>query len=289
MLIAQLTDTHLREPDAPATLGVDNNANFAAAVRFLEGMTPRPDVVLATGDLTNRGKSEEYAILRLLLRDLHIPLFVIPGNHDDRELLRETFCGQAYVPSAGEFFHYVVDDYPVRLIAVDTTLANRHDGALCAARLDWLATRLAEAPEQPTLIFMHHPPIKTGIWWIDGIGLLQGAVELQRIVERNSQVKLIVCGHIHRPVESQLGQTPVTVAPSTVHQVCLDIAPESPPVFVREPPALKLHYWNNTVFVSHTAYFELAAERIDLTRFMDWEERRKIIRNGQGTPKKIGY
>jgi len=65
--------------------------------------------------------------------------------------------------------------------------------------------------------------------------------------------------------------------------------PESPPAVNNEPPASKLHYWYNTAFVSHTAYFEFPAEAIDLTRFMDWGKRRKIIRNGQGAPKQIGY
>jgi 3',5'-cyclic AMP phosphodiesterase CpdA len=289
MLIAQITDTHVREPDATATLGVDNNANLAAALQFLERLTPRPDVVLATGDLTNRGKREEYAQLRELLHDFSIPLFVIPGNHDDRDLLREAFREDAYVHGVDAYFHYVVDDYPVRLVGVDTTVADHHDGALCEARIGWLAERLVEAPHRPTLIFMHHPPFKTGIWWVDGIGLLRGSAELQRVVNKHPQVKLIVCGHIHRCVQSQLGEIPVSVAPSTVHQVCLDVAPESPPAIVAEPPALKLHYWNGTAFVSHTAYFDLPDRPVDLTQFMDWKKRRKIIRNGQGTPKQISY
>jgi hypothetical protein len=90
-------------------------------------------------------------------------------------------------------------------------------------------------------------------------------------------------------VQSQLGQIPVSVAPSTVHQVCLDVAPESAPAIIAEPPALKLHYWNDTAFVSHAAYFDLPAKPVDVTQFMDWKKRRKIIRNGQGTPKQIGY
>lgn len=289
MLIAQITDTHVRAADAPAKLGIDNNAKLTAAIRFLEQMTPRPDVVLATGDLTNRGAPDEYAALRELLGELRIPLFVIPGNHDSRVLLRETFPEHAYLRDGGEFCSYVVDAYPVRLIGVDTTLADRHDGALCKARLDWLTSTLAAAPRQPTLIFMHHPPFETGIWWIDGIGLLRGGERFRRIVEANPQLKLIVCGHIHRSVQSQLGSTPVIVAPSTAHQVKLDVVPESAPAFVTEPPALKLHHWMETGFVSHTAYFDIPARTIDLTRFMDWEERRKIIRNGEGTPKTVNY
>ena len=231
MLIAQITDTHVRAAAAPPKLGIDNNAKLAAAKHFIENLTPQPDVVLATGDLTNRGEQAEYQALRELLGDLRIPLFVIPGNHDDRELLRTTFRDHPYMHRVGDYFNYVIDAYPVRLIAVDTTLADRHDGALCDERLDWLAASLAQAPQQPTLIFMHHPPFQTGIWWIDGIGLLQGAARLRDIVAANPQIKLIVCGHIHRCVQSQLAHAPVSVAPSTAHQVSLDVAPESPPAW----------------------------------------------------------
>lgn len=289
MLIAQITDTHVRAPDAPARLGVDNNGNLCAAIRFLERMQPRPDVVLHTGDLVNRGDAEEYVALRGLLSELHIPLYVVAGNHDDRERMRGALDGRWFARVEGKFIHYVIDEYAVRLVAVDTTRKRHHDGALCATRLQWLAARLAEAPDKPTLIFMHHPPFKTGIWWIDGIGLLRGREQLQQLMQDNSQVRLIVCGHIHRSIESQLGGRPVSVAPSTVHQVALDLMPEHPPAFVAEPPALKLHHWNGKAFVSHTVYFDNAAAPIDLTRYMDWEERRKIIRNGKSTPKRVNY
>ena len=97
-------------------------------------MTPRPDVVLATGDLTDHGTAEEYALLREILGALEVPLFLVPGNHDDVGVLRTSYGTPEY---ARDSFDYVVDDFPVRLIALDSTVVGRHDGEIDGAQLAW--------------------------------------------------------------------------------------------------------------------------------------------------------
>ena len=184
----------------------------------------------------------------------------------------------------------MVEGYPLRLIGLDSTLPDAHNGAICSARLAWLKPRLEEAPDQPTLLFMHHPPFMTGIWWMDGIGVVEGVTELRDLLDGHPQVQRIVCGHVHRAIQANLGRAPVSVCPSTSYQVFLDTRPESPPKFIAEPPALQLHTWTGETIVSHTAYIDFPAEPIDLRPLMgNWDERRERTRHGLRVPKVVRY
>ena len=290
MLIAQITDFHVRAHGEESGFGIDNNANLRAAVEHLNELDPAPDVVIGTGDLTNRGRPEEYAALRDLLADLEAPIYLIPGNHDVAPRLRAALKDHDYLESEDGFLSFVVDGYPLRLIGLDSTLPDAHNGAICSVRLGWLKSRLEEAPDQPTLLFMHHPPFMTGIWWMDGIGVVEGVAELRELLSGHPQVQRIVCGHAHRAIQANLGRTPVSVCPSTSYQVFLDTRPESPPKFIAEPPALQLHTWTGEMIVSHTAYIDFPAEAIDLRPLMgNWDERRERTRRGLRIPKVVRY
>ena len=203
---------------------------------------------------------------------------------------RATFSDHDYLASGDQFVSYVVERYPLRLIGFDSTLPDAHNGAVCSDRLAWLQSTLEAAPERPTLLFMHHPPFRTGIWWMDGIGIIEGVDGLRDLLDAHPQVQRIVCGHLHRPIQANLGRTPVTVCPSTSYQVFLDTRPESHPQFIAEPPALQLHTWTGEMLVSHTAYVDFPAEPIDLRPLMaNWDERRERIHKGLPIPRIIRY
>jgi 3',5'-cyclic-AMP phosphodiesterase len=252
MLIAQITDTHVLTPDRLAYGRVETNACLARAVETLLREDPRPDVVLLTGDLVDGGAPAEYATLRALLAPLPMPVLVIPGNHDERGALARAFSDHAYLPRAG-FLHYVVEDHPMRLIGLDTIVPGQTGGTLCAERLDWLEARLASAPDRPTLIFMHHPPFATGIAHMDDIGLDPGAgAALAAVIRHHPQVERIVAGHVHRTIHVRFAGTAVSVAPSTAHQVTLDLRHDAPVSFTLEPPGYHLHrYTRPTGLVTH--------------------------------------
>jgi Icc protein len=254
MIIAQITDLHIRPEGVLAYDRVATNAMLEAAVRHLNAAAPRPDVVIATGDLCDRGLPEEYARLRAILEGFAMPVFLVPGNHDDRAAFRDAFLDHGYLPAEGEFLHYVIDEYPVRLIGLDTVVPGEPRGQLCAERLDWLADALDAAPERPTVLFMHHPPFNTGVRHMDEIGL-EGADALAQIVAHCPQVERILCGHLHRPIQMRWAGTLVSTAPSTAHQVVLDLRPDAPAVFNLEPPACQFHVWDaGQGIVSHTSY-----------------------------------
>jgi len=280
VIIAQISDLHVAEADNFMRKFVDANEKLEHAVEYLNGLTRRPDVVLATGDLTDHGEPGEYGLLAEILKPLHIPLFCIPGNHDERESFRAAF-GRSwpYLPSEGPI-QYVVDDFPVRLVAVDTLRPDHHDGELDPARLAWLDRTLAARPDTPTVVFLHHPPFTTGIWWMDCIGLA-GARDLEAVVRRHPQVHRVLAGHLHRPIVTNWGSTVVSTAPSTTHQTRCDLDQDHGPVIAAEPPMLELHWWTGDQFVSHTTVFEDASPRVEIAAVVsDWESAKARIKEG---------
>lgn len=253
MLICQISDLHIKTPGALAYRVVDTATYLRRCIAHILAQKQQPDIVVITGDLVDGGRPEEYAYLRELLAPLSMPTYLLPGNHDDRNALRATFLDHAYLRQTERFVQYVIDAAPLRLIALDTVIARQSDGELCSTRLAWLEDRLAEAPQTPVVILMHHPPFSTGIGHMDRIGFAD-ARGLEEIVSRHPRIERILCGHLHRPIHVRFGGTIASTCPSPAHQVALDLDRDAPSQFMLEPPGYQLHWWNeHTGLVSHTA------------------------------------
>ena len=255
MIIAQITDFHISLPGERMDEMFRTASFLEAAVEHICSFEPSPDLVLATGDLVDKGFPQEYDRLRDILAPIDVPIYVIPGNHDDRGEMRNAFENGGYLPADGTFLPYVIDHWPIRLIALDTVIPGKISGELCEERLRWLADRLAEEPDRPTLIFMHHPPIKSGISAMDRHGFDSGAREMGNIVGKYSNIERIICGHLHRPVTARWHGTVLSVAPSTAHQMGLNMIEGGKQQIVMEPPACQFHVWRpDTGLISHTSY-----------------------------------
>ena len=243
-VLAHLSDPHLGAEWA----GGDPVARFAAAVESVRAIYPRPDGVLVSGDLSDNATDAEYEQVRELLAPLQAPLYVVPGNHDDGRAMHRNFG----VPGAnGEPVQYSVDLGPLRLVVLDTTRPGEVPGALDAERLDWLDAELTAAPELPTLVAMHHPPIVTGIPAWDELGLpVADQRALGTVIERHRQVRRLVAGHVHRMITGELAGRPVMTVPSTYVQVRLDFASEEIELSA-EPAGFALHAVLAGELVSH--------------------------------------
>jgi len=275
MIIAQISDTHIKRKGRLLHHMIDTARYLKRAVKRLNHLDPRPDVVLATGDLVESGKPKEYKRLRKLLADLEIPLFVIPGNHDDRANFREAFADHTYLPKNGPYVQYVIEQYPVRLIALDSTADGESGGELDDVRLRWLETRLGEQPSRPTILFLHHPPFKTGIKPVDALGF-RGVDEFAALVQRHPQVMRVIAGHIHRPLQVPWAGTYASTAPSTAHQVVLDLRERRPLGFVLEPPGFTLHVWQPQMgLVSYACVTDALGSFIDYPGFGDLRDQRR--------------
>ena len=253
MLIAQISDMHVKAEGELLYRRIDTAGFLERAVAHVNALDPRPDIVLATGDLVEGGKPEEYALLRRLLAPLAMPVYLIPGNHDARDALREVFPDHAYLPRTG-FLQYTIEDLPVRLIALDTLVPGKTHGELCAERLGWLEARLGES-DRPTILFLHHPPFDCGISAFDGHRLSVGEPRLAELVRRHGNIERAMCGHVHRLIQVRWAGTMASIAPSTAHQATLDLHDNAPFSMMMEPPGLALHLWRpGTGLITHVSY-----------------------------------
>lgn len=265
MLIAQITDTHLGfDPGNPDEF---NRQRLDQVLGALAAMRPMPDLLLATGDLTDRGDGASYRRLREALAGCPFPVWPCMGNHDLRAEFRAHF---PEIPAPNGFIQYEVDTGDLRLLVLDTLEAGRHGGAFCETRAAWLRERLAEQPERKTAIVMHHPPVDVGIEWMATHPGEPWVGRFRETIAGYSNIVGLICGHLHRPISVAWGNTTVSICPSTAPQVALDLAPIDPdvpdgrPMIVADPPAFALHRWNGEALVSH---FDTADDHVVLAKF----------------------
>ena len=260
MLLAHISDLHIKRPGALAYRRVDTGAALARCVAALNALKPRPDVVIMTGDLVDQGDPEQYAHLKTLLAPLEIPYYLLVGNHDDRTALREAFSDRPELRAGGDFVHYAADIGPLRLIALDSLVPGQSAGNLCDARLAWLETQLDAANGQPVIVALHHPPFECGIGHMDALRLgPQAAERLAALIARYPNVERVICGHVHRPMFVRFGGTIASAVPAPAHQVALDLRDDAPSAFMLEPPAFALHRYDAASgLVTHHAYVDAA-------------------------------
>jgi Icc protein len=266
MLVAQITDLHLGfDPGNPDEY---NRKRLDATLRVLTQMNPRPDLLLVTGDIADNGDDRfSYDRFREATAGLPFPVCPAMGNHDNREIFREVF---PETPEVDGFIQYAVEDFPVRILVLDTLEIGRHGGGFDEVRARWLEARLAETPERPTLIVLHHPPIFTGLSWMTENPEASWVRTLRPIVEANPNIVAMVCGHLHRPIVTRWAGTALAVCPSTAPQVALDLKkmdadnPDERPMIVADRPFFALHYWNGDGLITH---FETVEEHEVLARF----------------------
>lgn len=241
LLIAQISDLHIKKPGEKAYGVVDTAAAFERCVAHLNAMKPQPDFIAISGDLVDGGTAEEYVHLKRLLAPLEAPFAAIPGNHDAREEMRAAFLRQSYTQSSGAM-NLQVSAGDLDLVLLDSSVPRKPYGFLDSATLQWLDETLAADKKRPALLFLHHPPFKTGIEHMDRQNL-QNADDLAAIVERHPRVRTVAAGHVHRAVLTQFAGIPATICPAPNHAVALDLDGSLVPSFAVEPSAFHLHVW----------------------------------------------
>lgn len=234
MIIAQISDTHIMARSSEDEAGVSRAENLRRCVADINRQGV--DVVIHTGDSVHNGLAEEYAYLREILADLEAPFFLVPGNRDRRDALRAAFDDLAWLPRTGEHIHYAVDDYAVRLIALDSVATGERKGVFSAERLAWLEETLAREPDRPTILFMHHPPFDIADHYVGGYRRPQEAADLAAAVSRHPQVTRLLCGHVHCAHRTPWGGTVATTMPS----VAIDLRKE-PDAALSDVPLYVLH------------------------------------------------
>jgi 3',5'-cyclic AMP phosphodiesterase CpdA len=209
MIIAQISDTHvaLDTPDAGQRL-----RDFEVTIADIDTLDPAPDVIVHTGDIVHNGRQDEYAAAVRILSQARAPVYVIPGNKDDRANLRAAFSPFGYLAANSEFIDYAIDDHPVRLIAVDTLNLRSNKGDFCPERARRLIDLADAETTRPIAVFTHHPPFEVTV------GPERLHFETPEMMERlraalrhSGRVIAVFSGHVHRAAEGQIANIPATV------------------------------------------------------------------------------
>ena len=236
--IAHLSDPHL----TTGPLGAAPATGLYRALGRVLTLDPRPDCVVITGDLVERGTAEEYQVLREVIDRFPLPLHLVAGNHDNPAILLAQFGNTRFLGAAT---HYTVGHPGVTLVILDSA-----SGSLGPEQLTWLDRTLDATG--PAVVCLHHPPIPVGIPFLDRQRLADGD-RLADIVRRHD-VRRVLAGHVHRPVTAAFAGTILSTAPSTHLQSGLAMN-DTTPDYLTEPTSFLLHLDDvtHTVPVSHAA------------------------------------
>jgi hypothetical protein len=255
LTIAQITDLHITSDKDPLNK-TRNEKRLRAVLASIQALRPRPVAIIASGDLVDRGEPEEYAELRAILSGVDIPLHMGVGNHDRRASFLAAYP-RTPVDEHG-FVQYAVDIGGLRVIMLDTLDEGSGDGAFCEDRAAWLARTLDQAPDAPTIVVLHHPPILSGIQWMDPRPDDPWVLRVADTLRGRGQVLTAICGHTHRAFHGMLAGQVFAAAPATSVQLTLNLtpidmlAPDGREILVDEPPGYALLMWERGRLTTHT-------------------------------------
>ena len=235
MIIAQISDTHiaLDTPDADRRL-----SDFADTIADINALDPAPDVIIHTGDVVHNGRKDEYAAAAAILAEARAPVYVMVGNKDDRPNLREAFSDCEYLSRRPGFVDYAIEDFPVRLVALDTLNPDSNRGDFCEQRFRNLHDLIGSDSSKPVAVFLHHPPFEVTV----GPHPLHFDVEetmlrLRRALQQSGRVVAIFSGHVHRFTAGRVGSIPASVMSAIATTLRRGEYPEN----VKTRPIYQLH------------------------------------------------
>jgi len=211
MIIAQISDTHiaLDSPDADQRI-----RDFALTIADINALDPAPDVIIHTGDIAHNGRRDEYAQAVNMLANARAPVYVLAGNKDNRANLREAFSAYGYFAPDSDFIDYAIEDYSVRLIALDTLSSGGNKGDFCPERVRRLIDLIDAETTTPIAVFAHHPPFEVTVG-PDPLNFEAPEImsRLRRALQHSSRVVAVFSGHVHRAAEGHVGSIPAIVMP----------------------------------------------------------------------------
>jgi len=244
MIVAQITDTHLMSPGKGGAKSKLRRAALERCVADIRSLDPKPDVVIHTGDMTQHAKRKEYAQAFEILEPLGISFFAVPGNRDDGRKMVDAFDFPVR-DLIGEHTPvlYAVEDFAVRLVAVDSRSFEANKGNFTEERLQQLDALLDERPDAPTAIFLHHPPFRV-ISPTDDYQYVTDAAPaaFAATIAKHPQIAHVFCGHSHRFGRAQVGGRTATTMPS----VAVDVRQGDYPKRLKKTPIYLLHSWSET-------------------------------------------
>ncbi|MBT6098010.1 MAG: hypothetical protein HOH05_06505 [Marinovum sp.] len=217
MIIAQISDTHINLN----TPGSDQRLlDFEKVIHDINSLDPQPNLIIHSGDIVQNGRMEEYAEATRILSKATAPVYVMAGNKDNRKNLKKSFAKDTYISAVSKFIEYEINDFPIRLIMVDTLNTHSNKGHFCDSRQESLVKMINSETTKPIAVFMHHPPCAINVgpdpFHFDNLDAMEGLCDT---LQHSDRVISIFCGHVHRSTTAQIANIPVTVTTAIATQI----------------------------------------------------------------------
>jgi Icc protein len=235
MIVAQISDTHIALDISDADQRI---RDFALTIADINALDPAPDVIVHTGDIVHNGRQDEYAEAVRILTKARAPVYVLAGNKDDRANLRDAFSPFGYIAPNSEFIDYAIEDYPVRLTAVDTLSSGNNKGDFCPARAKRLIDLIDAEITKPIAVFAHHPPFEIPVG-PDPLNFEtpEMMARLRQALQHSGRVVAVFSGHVHRGTAGHVGSIPATVMPS----IATTLRKGEYPAYMKTRPVYHIH------------------------------------------------
>jgi 3',5'-cyclic-AMP phosphodiesterase len=210
--LLQISDTHLHATKDSRMRGVTTYDTFLSVLQRATSDPRWPvDAVLVSGDIVQDESRAGYELFKSTIARLEVPVYCIPGNHDDPKLMDEIlngapfhFCGDARLGNWS-------------LVLLNTFLTGEDAGGLGDRRLHALDAALKDHISQHVLVCMHHHPVPMGSAWLDGVAL-RDADQFLQLIDKHQNVRGILWGHVHQASDRERLGVRLLSAPSTCSQ-----------------------------------------------------------------------
>lgn len=220
--LLHLSDPHLVGGPDPLYGVVDSEARLSQLFEEVKASGARPEAVIFTGDLADKGDPEAYVKLRAIVepacRELGAEVIWAMGNHDNRANFRRELLDQPASDAPVDHSYYLDG---LRVITMDTSVPGFHHGELSEDQLTWLAHELETPAPDGTILALHHPPVPS-VLDLSVLVELRDQASLAAVV-RNSDVRTILAGHLHYSTTASFAGVPVSVASASCYTQDLNV------------------------------------------------------------------
>jgi 3',5'-cyclic-AMP phosphodiesterase len=209
--IIQITDTHLLTDPAGSFDGFETQGSLMQVIDLIKRTHWPADFVLATGDLVHDPEPAAYRRLQRTLESLGVPVYCIPGNHDDPDVMRD------WLPSERVRLASSVLTDRWQVILLNTMVPEMHGGTLSEQELATLDECLHRHLDHHALVCLHHPPVSIDSPWMDAMSLTNPE-HFFAVLDRHPQVRCVLWGHIHQEFDDRYKNVRLLATPSTCVQ-----------------------------------------------------------------------
>ena len=209
--IIQISDMHLMADTNGMLLSVKTQESFEAVVELIKQTENSLDLILLSGDLSQDGSEVAYKRISSLLKDFHVPVYFVPGNHDRLNLLSHVYPSDTISNNK----HIILKDW--HLILLNSQKPGSVEGYLDRSQLEYLKECMEACPDHHAIIVFHHQPVPVGSQWLDNVGL-KNADEFWQFISSYPKINTVLFGHVHQEFERVINGIKCYAPPSTCIQ-----------------------------------------------------------------------